>query len=358
MQPELSSSLHKSASCTSLDSGKESACDDHLPDQGPEKLTLCLKETSPRSPDSGASGSSESPPTEAAAVSEASASHPLRLYSEPPAAAAVFAGLRRVQHSIDEALSSASCVAAAVLSANEGSPVNESEQKKAVAPSSVSEQSTGSEGEDSGAGYGAEVVQDGVCDIRQKQTPDLVLDLPLRLSSESKIMKDNVSLGSSSEQDDDSQSSSSPSGPESPDMTTAAERFAKQNQCTLKKNTKASHSVGSPLDNKPKVTVHSSPRHSKSVDCQSDREKSGELVSCPGHSLPKQSSVSSAHHSGIHQDLTIDQKPSASSFKPPIKAKPQILKKPVVPVPQQDVSSMPISKDSCDLSMSGCSSTT
>uniref|UniRef100_A0A1B6LYZ4 Uncharacterized protein n=1 Tax=Graphocephala atropunctata TaxID=36148 RepID=A0A1B6LYZ4_9HEMI len=62
-------------------------------------------------------------------------------------------------------------------------------------------------------------------DMRQKHTPDLVMDLPLVGTAESPGAK--VGGGDS------------PTGPESPDMTTAAERFAKQNQCTLKKNTKS-----------------------------------------------------------------------------------------------------------------------
>ncbi|KAL1129740.1 hypothetical protein AAG570_012684 [Ranatra chinensis] len=69
-------------------------------------------------------------------------------------------------------------------------------------------------------------------DIKHIHTPDLVMDLPMNSEAE-KV--------------------DSP-GPESPDMTTAAERFAKQNQCTLKKNTKASKpesEITPPLQPKP-----------------------------------------------------------------------------------------------------------
>lgn len=68
-------------------------------------------------------------------------------------------------------------------------------------------------------------------ELRQKHTPDLVMDLPVVGSSSPKEGNDK----SISEEDSSGSESSSP-GPESPDMTTAAERFAKQNQCTLKKN--------------------------------------------------------------------------------------------------------------------------
>lgn len=59
-------------------------------------------------------------------------------------------------------------------------------------------------------------------DFRQKHTPDLVMDLPVQ-----EVVK--------SPEDKDSEATSEP---ESPDMALAAERFAKQNQCTLKKNTR------------------------------------------------------------------------------------------------------------------------
>ncbi|XP_054277827.1 SLIT-ROBO Rho GTPase-activating protein 1-like isoform X3 [Macrosteles quadrilineatus] len=70
----------------------------------------------------------------------------------------------------------------------------------------------------------ASTVGKDLWEMRQKHTPDLVMDLPLVGSAESPGSK--------------STGGESPTGPESPDMTTAAERFAKQNQCTLKKNTK------------------------------------------------------------------------------------------------------------------------
>lgn len=226
-------------------------------------------------------------------------------------------GLKRSHHSIDEALSSAQCVATAVLSGND-----------------VSEKSApivGSQSEALGDDQYSRINSQGVCDLRQKQTPDLVLDLPLRLNSGSNGHNAVVA----DEKDQESHTLPSPTGPESPDMTTAAERFAKQNQCTLKKNTKASQSLGSPLDSKSSNTSHSSPRHSKSVDCQGEKDvKSGVYY------LTKQSSASAA----LPSDTDI--KPVVSAFKPPLKAKPQIMKKPLVPVSALSVPpTVPVPKD-------------
>lgn len=227
-------------------------------------------------------------------------------------------GLKRSHHSIDEALSSAQCVATAVLSAKD-----------------VAEKSTpvvASQSASLGADpYSRSSSQEGVCDLRQKQTPDLVLDLPFRLNSGS----NGHSTAVVDETDRDLHTLSSPTGPESPDMTTAAERFAKQNQCTLKKNTKASQSLGSPLESKSSTTSHTSPRHSKSVDCQSEKDvKSG------AYCITKQSSASDALPSDSGK------KPVVPSFKPPLKAKPQIMKKPLAPVPAVPVPpTIPVSKD-------------
>ncbi|XP_065218066.1 SLIT-ROBO Rho GTPase-activating protein 1-like isoform X2 [Planococcus citri] len=57
-------------------------------------------------------------------------------------------------------------------------------------------------------------------DFRPKHTPDLVMDLPVQ-----------ETVKSPEETETEAQNE-----PESPDMALAAERFAKQNQCTLKKN--------------------------------------------------------------------------------------------------------------------------
>ncbi|KAK5639424.1 hypothetical protein RI129_011916 [Pyrocoelia pectoralis] len=73
---------------------------------------------------------------------------------------------------------------------------------------------------------------------RQNHTPDLVMDLPLVSSSSPKqSIKKSTNLSDTSLDEDTAsiKSLESPTGPDSPDMQTAAERFAKQNQCTLKK---------------------------------------------------------------------------------------------------------------------------
>ncbi|XP_059475420.1 SLIT-ROBO Rho GTPase-activating protein 1-like isoform X2 [Neocloeon triangulifer] len=117
--------------------------------------------------------------------------------------------------------------------------------------------------------------------LRQKHTPDLVMDLPLNSST-------SISPSGASDEDAEASPSHSPqhSGPESPDMT-AAERFAKQNQCTLKKKdvrTSSSSSSGSA---------------SVAIDAQTQTKVGAE--------------------------------------KPPLKAKPQIMKKPGVPPASPDL---------------------
>lgn len=116
----------------------------------------------------------------------------------------------------------------------------------------------------------ASTVGKDLWELRQKHTPDLVMDLPLVKNAESPEAKSG---------------SESPTGPESPDMTTAAERFAKQNQCTLKKNTKG------------------------------------------GGSQSRQSSSSSTE--GKDDAKVIDTPPPLQQ-KPQLKAKPQLMRKPVL----------------------------
>uniref|UniRef100_A0A1B6DN07 SLIT-ROBO Rho GTPase-activating protein 1 n=1 Tax=Clastoptera arizonana TaxID=38151 RepID=A0A1B6DN07_9HEMI len=110
-----------------------------------------------------------------------------------------------------------------------------------------------------------------IWEMRQKHTPDLVMDLPLVGATETVPLKTG---------------NDSPTGPESPDMTTAAERFAKQNQCTLKKNTKG------------------------------------------GGTQSRQSSNSS--QDGKENDSKPSETPPPLQPKPQIKAKPQLMRKPVI----------------------------
>lgn len=110
-----------------------------------------------------------------------------------------------------------------------------------------------------------------IWEMRQKHTPDLVMDLPLVGSTETATLK---------------AGNDSPTGPESPDMTTAAERFAKQNQCTLKKNTKS------------------------------------------GGTQSRQSSNSS--QDGKESETKSTETPPPLQPKPQIKTKPQLMRKPVI----------------------------
>lgn len=132
----------------------------------------------------------------------------------------------------------------------------------------------------------------------QKHTPDLVMDLPLEdisLKKSSKKSSQNFySDASSSEEDTISVLSlESPTGPESPDMSTAAERFAKQNQCTLKKNTK----------------LHADVTTNVIFEQQ-----------------PTTEAVCTSTTTSINSNTVT----TSTSNKPQIKAKPQLLKKPVL----------------------------
>ncbi|XP_049830329.1 SLIT-ROBO Rho GTPase-activating protein 1-like isoform X2 [Schistocerca gregaria] len=127
--------------------------------------------------------------------------------------------------------------------------------------------------------------------LRQKQTPDLVMDLPDK---------------SPSPPDESNRST----GPESPDMTTAAERFAKQNQCTLKKNTKVS-SVAS---------------------------------ACPAAGTQQQTDAQTQTQRA-RQAVSPATKPAPPPSKPQVKVKPQVLRKPVLPAAPVQPSPEPIRKD-------------
>jgi hypothetical protein len=141
--------------------------------------------------------------------------------------------------------------------------------------------------------------------LRQKHTPDLVMDLPLNSSSSNSPSPSPSPSGPPEEnQEPPSDANLSPqhTGPESPDMT-AAERFAKQNQCTLKKNTRTSSSS-------------STSSTSAAVDAQTQTQLQS------------------------NRDNATDT--TQSQPKPPLKAKPQILKKPTAIIPS---TSPDLSKD-------------
>ncbi|GJQ67390.1 hypothetical protein Trydic_g5085 [Trypoxylus dichotomus] len=161
---------------------------------------------------------------------------------------------------------------------------------------------------------------------RQNHTPDLVMDLPLLVgnSSPKETSKKSISISSnlyadnsSSEEETCTVKLPEITGPESPDMTTAAERFAKQNQCTLKKN----------------IKVH--------IDATGKTELTkpiaADLVAITSPTPDrKYASVTNA---------------STTTFKPQIKAKPPVLKKPVfsgIPLPTPIPTD--VRKDTGDLS--------
>nr|CAD7440201.1 unnamed protein product [Timema bartmani] len=209
-------------------------------------------------------------------------------------------------------------------------------------------------------------------EMRQKHTPDLVMDLPVLGSSpketgggkKSSSTTSLTSLSSSSSSGEEetppaSENVISPTGPESPDMTTAAERFAKQNQCTLKKNTKASH--GASIDaqtqtikaatkrakfaaneSNSNITITKLSSEMKTTDDNDNTKPSSDVVALnqttaepeivpirsPGPHRTAQKAVPKFGSATLMTGAN-----PVSSFKPQVKAKPQLLRKPVLPVP-------------------------
>ncbi|XP_014468651.1 PREDICTED: SLIT-ROBO Rho GTPase-activating protein 1-like isoform X2 [Dinoponera quadriceps] len=181
-------------------------------------------------------------------------------------------------------------------------------------------------------------------EMRQKHTPDLVMDLPLSAQDASKKSASSSSLSSSDDETPMSlpparaEAATSPTGgPESPDMSTAAERFAKQNQCTLKKNTKTSS------DSAGKLKRLETADHETAADAENDeivRSASSNQIAdsgvplkspLPPRSTPKiVAKFADMHLTGGSQVV--------SSFKPQVKVKPTILRKPVLPFPHPHMS--------------------
>ncbi|XP_067217186.1 SLIT-ROBO Rho GTPase-activating protein 1-like isoform X2 [Linepithema humile] len=208
-------------------------------------------------------------------------------------------------------------------------------------------------------------------EMRQKHTPDLVMDLPL-LTQDSVGRKSTSSSSLSYAQtagrcglpaDEETMPSSllvpqqqtlpsrteatSPSGgPESPDMSTAAERFAKQNQCTLKKNTKivnlctGENAVGSSKLKQIETTEHE--ESSAVIDTENGNQmtvdsggsrgsdliragRSDDFIVLPASTPKIVAKFTDMHLTGGSQMM---------SFKPQIKVKPTILRKPVLPYPR------------------------
>ncbi|XP_044011842.1 SLIT-ROBO Rho GTPase-activating protein 1-like isoform X2 [Aphidius gifuensis] len=185
-------------------------------------------------------------------------------------------------------------------------------------------------------------------DMRQKHTPDLVMDLPL--SAQDPTKKSSSSLCSS---DDDNihQQSSSVNGPESPDMSTAAERFAKQNQCTLKKNTKTSSNANCSSDMRIKSLVNDEDEDDDDNDAQDDEDNNADIkdivrsassseLSTKDNLLrsplpPRSTPLIAAKFADMKLTGGSQQ---VSSFKPHVKIKPTILRKPILPFPHSHMS--------------------
>lgn len=165
---------------------------------------------------------------------------------------------------------------------------------------------------------------------RSNHTPDLVMDLPLvglttNTTSQNNnnnnndntviVTENNFDLSLLSFDTGSSSSSSSTScfrqliesptttGPESPDMQTAAERFAKQNQCTLKKNTKLLH-----VDN-----------NNKQQQQQVNEESNLIAITTSPMLDRKYVTIGSG---------SVSDNATTTTFKPQLKSKPPVLKKP------------------------------
>ncbi|XP_029043579.1 SLIT-ROBO Rho GTPase-activating protein 1-like isoform X1 [Osmia bicornis bicornis] len=175
-------------------------------------------------------------------------------------------------------------------------------------------------------------------EMRQKHTPDLVMDLPLSAQDASKKSASSNSLSSSDEESPNlnqpsrAEAATSPTGgPESPDMSTAAERFAKQNQCTLKKNTKTNSDA-------PKLK-RVEPEHEPEQEPEDMvRSTSSNQIS---DSMPLRSPLPSRSTPKVvakFADMHLSRGSQVSSFKPQVKVKPTILRKPVLPFPHPHMS--------------------
>lgn len=183
-------------------------------------------------------------------------------------------------------------------------------------------------------------------EMRQKHTPDLVMDLPLSAQDVGKKSASSSSLSSSSDEETPqtpaqpfrparTEAATSPTGgPESPDMSTAAERFAKQNQCTLKKNTKT-NTDGAKLKRLETMEHDSTEAENDEIVrlTSTDQIADGTVPlrsPLPPRSTPKiVAKFADMHLTGGSQ---------VSSFKPQVKVKPTILRKPVLPLPHPHMS--------------------
>uniref|UniRef100_T1IUP1 SLIT-ROBO Rho GTPase-activating protein 1 n=1 Tax=Strigamia maritima TaxID=126957 RepID=T1IUP1_STRMM len=136
---------------------------------------------------------------------------------------------------------------------------------------------------------------------RNKDTPDLVLDLPVNPSSPRSKGQRSISAVVDQSPCDES---------ESPELT-AAERFAQSNQCTMKKNGQAAMSRSvtqmSPVSDIQIIGL----KRSTSVTSEKQLVETIEI--------------------GGGQANTAEER--LSTFKPPVKVKPPVMKKPILPPP-------------------------
>lgn len=174
---------------------------------------------------------------------------------------------------------------------------------------------------------------------RNRIAPDLVMDLPVASLVDAQRSASHESLDSETSSDD---------------VTTSAERFASQNQCTLKKNERFGDSEGKKevkleikCTEKPKAEVKPQENVVKTPTievAESDvlhieegiekREVSKSPI--PLHNTQKFASQFAGLHltggclSKADSVPSSSSQPPLSSFKPQVKVKPQILKKPLV----------------------------
>ena len=167
-------------------------------------------------------------------------------------------------------------------------------------------------------------------EMRQKHTPDLVMDLPISAQDPSNKSASSNDLSGSDEetpmQPSRIEAATSPTGgPESPDMSTAAERFAKQNQCTLKKNTKAS-SESAKFKRIENAQMEDEVDSNEVIGSDNLNQISGTIP--PSSPLTQRSTPKIA---AKFADMHLTGGSQVSSFKPQVKMKPTILRKPVLP---------------------------
>lgn len=153
---------------------------------------------------------------------------------------------------------------------------------------------------------------------RQKYAPDLVCDLP---PAEAAAAPANLNSPVDRDERD-----SAASGPESPDMSTAAERFAKQNQCTLKKRPAA---VAAPKTNVPPPSPTMSLDQRESTSPQGTQNEPSGVVRSPssGQLAPRIAAKFA------ELQLAGGIAPPIPGPRPQIKLRPQLLlRKPVLPM--------------------------